>query len=217
MRNPEYNDKLSEYSKADRAIIRASLNQSRYDNKKGSAKKAVASKPVAKKAAPKPTDSRFTGKTSGTGKTRAMSGAGSMAYTPGSTKGSKPKMDSRFTGKTSGTGKPRAMSGAGSSAYTPGQKTKSLKTNPITKFITSRVGGKSGVQDSRFTGAKSGTGKPRATSGAGSMSYTPGSAKNSKPKMDSRFSGTKSGAGSPRKISGAGSYAYTPGSKKKSK
>lgn len=62
MRNPEYKDKLTEYSAADRAIMRASMNASRLANKKGTAKKAVAKRAVAKKAAaPKPTDSRFSG------------------------------------------------------------------------------------------------------------------------------------------------------------
>ena len=101
MRNPEYKDKLSEYSAADRAIIQASLNASRLANKKGTAKKAVAKKAVAKKAAaPKPKDSRFSGvkKPSvtkptdsrfmgiGAGKPKP---SGSMAYTPGSDKGNK--------------------------------------------------------------------------------------------------------------------------------
>jgi len=116
MKNPELKDSFSNYSAADRVIIRAALNKSRLDNKKG-----AAVKPVAKKAAPKPTDSRFTGKSSGTGKPKAMSGAGSMSYTPGSAK----LKDSRFTGKSSGTGKPSPMSGAGSMSYTPGSKKKS--------------------------------------------------------------------------------------------
>ena len=90
MRNPELNDSLSDYSAADRAIIRAALNKSRLDNKKGAAKKTVTKKVEPKKAAPKPTDSRFTGKLSGTGSpAKPKSGAGSMAYTPGSAKSGK--------------------------------------------------------------------------------------------------------------------------------
>ena len=86
MRNPELNDAIAPRSKADAAITRAALNQSRLDNKKGAAKKAEPKK----KAAPKPTDSRFTGKLSGTGSpAKPKSGAGSMAYTPGSAKSGK--------------------------------------------------------------------------------------------------------------------------------
>jgi hypothetical protein len=49
MRNPEYKDKLSEYSAADRAIMQASMNASRLANKKSTAKKAVAKKKTAKR------------------------------------------------------------------------------------------------------------------------------------------------------------------------
>jgi len=101
MRNPELNDSISDYSAADRAIMRASMNASRLANKKGTAKKAVAKKPVAKKAAaPKPTDSRFSGvkKPSATKPTDSRfmgmgagkpKPSGSMSYTPGSDKGNK--------------------------------------------------------------------------------------------------------------------------------
>ena len=41
MRDPRDNEKLSDYSAADRAIIQASLNAARLANKKGAAKKAV--------------------------------------------------------------------------------------------------------------------------------------------------------------------------------
>ena len=86
MRNPELKDAITPRSKADTAITRASLNQSRLDNKKGTAKKKV----EPKKAAPKPTDSRFTGKSSGMGSpAKPKGGAGSMAYTPGSAKNNK--------------------------------------------------------------------------------------------------------------------------------
>jgi hypothetical protein len=106
MRNPEYNDAVTPYSKADRVIIRASLNQSRLDSKKSSAKKAVAKKPVAKKAAaPKPTDSRFSG-----------------VKKPSATK----PTDSRFMGM--GAGKPKS---SGSMSYTAG----SAKNNS-TKYTT---------------------------------------------------------------------------------
>ena len=85
MRNPELKDPIAPRSKADIAITRAALNKSRLDNKIGSAKKAVA-----KKAAPKPTDSRFTGKSSGMGSpAKPKGGAGSMSYTPGSAKNNK--------------------------------------------------------------------------------------------------------------------------------
>lgn len=86
MKNPELNDSISDYSPADRAIIRAALNNARLANKKG-----AAAKPAAKKAAaPKPTDSRFTGKSSGMGSAaKPKSGAGSMSYTPGSAKSAK--------------------------------------------------------------------------------------------------------------------------------
>lgn len=133
MRNPENNDKLSEYSAADRAIMKASMNASRLANKKGAAKKAVAKKAVAKKAAaPKPTDSRFSGL--GASKPKAASRAGSMGYTPGSAKSTKATY-------TTGSGV-RYASPAKKAA--PAQKTKDLKKNPLVKFVTSRVGGKSG-------------------------------------------------------------------------
>jgi hypothetical protein len=146
MRNPEYKDKLSEYSAADRAIMQASMNASRLANKKGSAKKAVAKKAVAKKVAPKPTDSRFSGVKKpnpkkptdsrftglGAGKPKP-SGAG--GYTAGSTKNNKATY-------TTGSGVRYASSS--SKPATSAQKTKSLKKNPLVKFVTSRVGGKSG-------------------------------------------------------------------------
>jgi DNA-binding protein HU-beta len=145
MRNPEYKDKLTEYSAADRAIMQASMNASRLANKKGTAKKAVAKKAVAKKVAPKPTDSRF-----------------STVKKPSATK----PTDSRFSGLGAGKPKPSSAGGytpgsakSGKSTYTtgsgvryasatkkaaPAQKTKSLKKNPLVKFVTSRTGGKSG-------------------------------------------------------------------------
>jgi hypothetical protein len=147
MRNPENNDKLSAYSAADRAIMQASMNAARLANKKSTAKKAVAKKAVAKKsAAPKPTDSRFSGvkkpsvtkpKDSrftglGAGKPKP-SGAG--GYTAGSTKNNKATY-------TTGSGVRYASSS--SKPATSAQKTKSLKKNPLVKFVTSRVGGKSG-------------------------------------------------------------------------
>ena len=146
MRNPENNDSLSAYSAADRAIMQASKNAARLANKKAPAKKAAA-KPMAKKAAaPKPTDSRFSG-----------------VKKPSATK----PTDSRFTGMGAGKPKPSGAGGytAGSAknnkaTYTTGsgvryatssskpamsaQKTKDLKKNPLVKFVTSRVGGKSG-------------------------------------------------------------------------
>jgi hypothetical protein len=63
-------------------------------------------------AAPKPTDSRF-------------SGVKKVAPKP---------TDSRFSGVKKATAKKAA----------PAQKTKQLKNNPLVKFATSRVGGKSG-------------------------------------------------------------------------
>ena len=131
MKNPEYKDAVAPRSKADDAITRASLNAARLANKKGSAKKAVAKKP-----APKPTDSRFTGKSSGMGSAaKPKSGAGSMSYTPGSAKNNK----STYTtgsGVSSKTSTPKKAA--------PASKTKDLKKNPIAKFVSSRVGGKSG-------------------------------------------------------------------------
>lgn len=150
MRNPENNDNLSAYSAADRAIIQASINASRLANKKAPVKKAVAKKAVAKKAAaPKPTDSRFSGvkKPSatkptdsrfsglGAGKPKAASRAGSMSYTPGSAKNNKATY-------TTGSGVRYASSTTKKAA--PAQKTKDIKKNPLVKFVTSRVGGKSG-------------------------------------------------------------------------
>jgi hypothetical protein len=145
MRNPEYKDKLSEYSAADRAIMQASMNAARLANKKSTAKKAVAKKAVAKKAAaPKPTDSRFSGvkkpsvtkpkdsRFSGLGAGKPKP-SGSMAYTPGSAKSSKATY-------TTGSG----VRYASAKKAAPVQKTKSLKKNPLVKFVTSRVGGKSG-------------------------------------------------------------------------
>lgn len=146
MKDPRDNEKLSAYSAADRAIIQASLNAARLANKKGAAKKSVAKKAVAKKAAApkpkdsrfsgvkkadpkKPTDSRFTGM--GAGKPKP---SGSMAYTPGSAKNSKATY-------TTGSG---VRYTSATKKATPAQKTKSLKKNPLVKFVTSRVGGKSG-------------------------------------------------------------------------
>jgi hypothetical protein len=109
MRNPDNKDSLTAYSAADRAIMQASMNASRLANKKASAKKAMA-KPMAKKAAaPKPTDSRFSG-----------------------VKKPDPKKptDSRFTG--TGAGKPKP-SGAG--GYTAG----STKNNKATYTTGSGV------------------------------------------------------------------------------
>jgi hypothetical protein len=109
MRNPEYKDKLSDYSAADRAIIQASLNSARLANKKGTAKKTV--KPISKKTSPKMpgkgpavkvTDSRFSG-----------------VKKPSVTK---PK-DSRFTG--TGAGKPKP---SGTGGYTPGSAKSSKST-----------------------------------------------------------------------------------------
>jgi len=147
MRNPEYKDKLSEYSAADRAIMQASMNAARLANKKSTAKKAVAKKAVAKKAAaPKPTDSRFSGvkkasvtkpkdsRFSGLGAGKPKP-SGSMAYTPGSAKNNKATY-------TTGSGVRYASSSTKKAA--PVQKTKSLKKNPVVRFVTSRVGGKSG-------------------------------------------------------------------------
>jgi hypothetical protein len=147
MRNPENNDKLSSYSAADRAIMQASMNASRLANKKGTAKKAVAKKAVAKKAAtPKPTDSRFSGvkkpsptkptdsRFSGLGAGKPKS-SGMSGYTPGSTKNNKATY-------TTGSGVRYASSSTKPTATA--QKTKDLKKNPLVKFVTSRVGGKSG-------------------------------------------------------------------------
>ena len=150
MRNPENNDNLAGYSAADRAIMRASMNASRLANKKGTAKKAVAKKAVAKKAAaPKPTDSRFSGVKKpnptkptdsrfsglGAGKAKPTTKAGSYSYTPGSAKNNKATY-------TTGSGVRYASSS--SKPATAAQKTKDLKKNPLVKFVTSRVGGKSG-------------------------------------------------------------------------
>lgn len=147
MRDPRDNEKLSEYSAADRAIIQASLNAARLANKKGATKKSVAKKAVAKKAAaPKPTDSRFSGvkkpsvkkptdsRFSGLGAGKAKP-SGSMAYTAGSAKNNKATY-------TTGSGVRYASSSTKKAA--PVQKTKSLKKNPVVRFVTSRVGGKSG-------------------------------------------------------------------------
>ncbi len=142
MRNPEYKDKLTEYSAADRAIMKASMNASRLANKKASEKKTVKSiskktspkmpgkGPAARVTKPKPTDSRFTGL--GAGKPKP---SGSMAYTPGSAKNNKATY-------TTGSGVRYASSST--KKATPAQKTKDLKKNPLVKFVTSRVGGKSG-------------------------------------------------------------------------
>ena len=143
MRNPDNKDSLTAYSAADRAIMQASMNASRLANKKSPAKKAAA-KPMAKKAAaPKPTDSRFSG-----------------IKKPSVTK----PTDSRFTGMGAGKPKPSGAGGytagsakSGKATYTTGSgvryaastpkkaaATKDLKKNPLVKFVTSRVGGKSG-------------------------------------------------------------------------
>ena len=132
MRNPELKDPIAPRSKADIAITRAALNKSRLDNKIGSAKKAAPKKA----AAPKPTDSRFTGKSSGMGSTaKPKGGTNSMSYTPGSAKNNKATYTtgSGVSSKTSTTKK-----------AAPAQKTKDIKKNPLVKFVTSRVGGKSG-------------------------------------------------------------------------
>ena len=86
-----------------------------------------------KKTAPKPTDSRFTGM--GAGKPKSTSRAGSMSYTPGSAKNNKATY-------TTGSGVSYKTSTPKKAA--PAQKTKDLKKNPLVKFVTSRVGGKSG-------------------------------------------------------------------------
>ena len=147
MKNPEYKDKLSEYSAADRAIMQSSLNAARLANKKGAVKKtatknrgmnagyaneaerAKAMKSAKKKAASKSTDSRFTGL--GAGKPKP---SGTGGYTPGSAKSNK---------ATYTTGSGVRYTSAAKKA-TPAQKTKSLKKNPVVRFVTSRVGGKSG-------------------------------------------------------------------------
>jgi hypothetical protein len=110
MRNPENKDSLTAYSAADRAIMQASMNASRLANKKKAPVKKAAAKPMAKKAAaPKPTDSRFSG-----------------VKKPSATK----PTDSRFTGM--GAGKPKP-SGAG--GYTAG----SAKNNKATYTTGSGV------------------------------------------------------------------------------
>ena len=140
MRNPENNDKLSAYSAADRAIMQASMNAARLANKKSTAKKSVksiskkaspkmpAKGPAARVAKPKPTDSRFTGMGAGKPKSSATGG-----YTPGSAKNNKATY-------TTGSG----VRYTSAKKATPAQKTKDLKKNPLVKFVTSRVGGKSG-------------------------------------------------------------------------
>ena len=153
MRNPDYNDPIAPRSKADAAITRASLNNARLANKKGSAKKTV--KPVSKSTSPKmpgkgpavkvtdsrfsgvkkpsatkPKDSRFSGL--GAGKPKSSS---SMSYTAGSAKGNKATY-------TTGSGVSYKTSATKKAA--PAQKTKNVKNNPLVKFVTSRVGGKSG-------------------------------------------------------------------------
>jgi hypothetical protein len=146
MRDPEFKDKPKAYTAMERTLIRTALNQARYDNKKGSAKKAVAKKAVAKKAAaPKPTDSRFSGvkkpsvtkpkdsRFSGLGAGKPKP-SGTGGYTPGSAKSGK-------AAYTTGSG---VRYTSATKKATPAQKTKSLKKNPLVKFVTSRVGGKSG-------------------------------------------------------------------------
>lgn len=87
----------------------------------------------AKPISTKPTDSRFSGYKKPAAK--SASSAGSMAYTPGSAKNNKASY-------TTGSGVRYASSST--KAATPAQKTKDLKKNPVVKFVTSRVGGKSG-------------------------------------------------------------------------
>jgi len=82
----------------------------------------------AKPAVTKPTDSRFSG-----------------VKKPNPTK----PTDSRFTGVKKTAPKPTDSRFAGTKPATakkaaPAQKTKDLKKNPVVKFVTSRVGGKSG-------------------------------------------------------------------------
>jgi hypothetical protein len=91
--------------------------------------KAVGSKA----AAPKPTDSRFSG--TSVAKPKTATRAGSMDYTPGSAKSNK-------SAYTTGSGVRYASSTPKKAA--PAQKTKDIKKNPLVKFVTSRVGGKSG-------------------------------------------------------------------------
>jgi len=76
----------------------------------------------------KPTDSRFTG--AGAGKPKP---SGTGGYTPGSAKSGKATY-------TTGSG----VRNTAPKKAAPVQKTKDLKKNPLVKFVTSRVGGKSG-------------------------------------------------------------------------
>ena len=83
----------------------------------------------AKPAAPKPTDSRFSGVKKADPKKPTdsrFSGVKKTAPKP---------TDSRFSGTKPASAKKAAA---------PVQKTKDLKKNPVVKFVTSRVGGKSG-------------------------------------------------------------------------
>ena len=80
-------------------------------------------------AAPKPTDSRFSGV-----KKASVTKPTDSRFT-GVKKAAPKPMDSRFSGTKSTTAK---------KAVAPAQKTKSLKKNPLVKFVTSRVGGKFG-------------------------------------------------------------------------
>ena len=115
--------------------IRRLYGATRYNKAVGTSKPA-APKPTdsrfsgAKKAdVKKPTDSRFMGM--GAGKPKS---SGSMSYTTGSAKNNKATY-------TTGSG---VSSKASTPKATPAQKTKSLKKNPLVKFVTSRTGGKSG-------------------------------------------------------------------------
>jgi len=85
-------------------------------------------------AAPKPTDSRFSGAKKADPKKPTDS-----RFT-GTKKAAPKPMDSRFSGTKATTAKPATTK----KAVAPAQKTKNLKTNPLAKFVTSRVGGKSG-------------------------------------------------------------------------
>ena len=78
--------------------------------------------------APKPTDSRFSGV-----KKASVTKPTDSRFT-GVKKAAPKPMDSRFSGTKPATAKKAA----------PAQKTKQLKNNPLVKFATSRVGGKSG-------------------------------------------------------------------------
>lgn len=110
MRNPDNKDSLTAYSAADRAIMQASMNASRLANKKKAPVKKAAAKPMAKKAAaPKPTDSRFSGI-----KKPSVTKPTDSRFT-GIKKAAPKPMDSRFSGTKPATAK---------KAVTPTQKTR---------------------------------------------------------------------------------------------